>query len=148
KPHQRQPASPESPDQGNSPEENQQKRRHRRPPLLLERVGAEEDQAVLLDDEAPAGAVRLAAGLRVRTPHRIQNCPVDQRRQDFPQNEQDQNRRRASGQVWKQVLAQPDGPGEAGPCPHRARIRALYQFISAEIEWLIVRYTAMMIATP
>src|SRR5262249_17197082 len=106
--------------------------------MLFEGVGAEEDEAVLLGDEAPAGAARVVPGPGIGPPDRVDERPVDERCDDFPQKDHKHERHQSRHRVRKQVLSQP---------LHRRAIRALYQFMSAEIERLMVRYTAMMIAT-
>ena len=97
--------------------------------MLLERISAEEDEAVLVGDEAPAGARRLAAGLRIRTPDRIDEGPVDEPEQQFPEDDEKNQRQNPI------------------PYPHRST-RALYQFMSAEMLRLMVRYTPMMMTIP
>src|SRR5262245_46566795 len=138
-PHQREPPAPKGSYQRQAPENDQKNRCRSWAPVLLEGIGAEEDEAVLLDDEAPAGAARILAGARVRAPHRLDERPVEHRQDGFPKKEKQKNGKRRAAPPGEQVLAQP---------LHRSAIRALYQFMSAEIERLIVRYTAMMIATP
>ena len=54
------------------------------PPLLVVRVAAEDDESVLLDDHAPAGARaarRWQSRRRRAGQHRLHDRPVDQRRQ-------------------------------------------------------------------
>ncbi|KAG1443776.1 hypothetical protein G6F57_017996 [Rhizopus arrhizus] len=52
-----------------------------RTPLLIERIGAEQDQPVLLDDERPAGAARSTAFLSARRVEvGFDECPFHQRR--------------------------------------------------------------------
>src|SRR5688500_16424282 len=94
---------------------------------------------MLLGDEAPAGAARFAAGLGIGAPNGVEQGPVDERRYRLPKDQQHTDRQNRAGAAGKQVVAQP---------LHRSAIRALYQFMNAEIERLMVRYTAMMIATP
>ena len=52
--------------------------RQRRPPLLLVRVAAEQDQAPLLGDEAPARSWRRLAGRVVRRGDGVDHAPVEQ----------------------------------------------------------------------
>src|SRR4051812_25380832 len=93
--------------------------------MLLVRIRPEEDEAVLLGDEAPARAARRTAGVCVGLPDGVQESPVDE-----PPPEQDH-------QDEKEGVEKPG---------HRRR--ALNQFMNAEIARLIVRYTAMMTAMP
>ena len=82
---------------------------------------------MLLDDKAPAGAVRGAAGGGVGAPNGVDQRPV----REWHERCSNEERQR-------------DGQGPA----HRSATRALYQFMNAEIDRLTVRYTAMMMATP
>src|SRR5262245_12636888 len=107
--------------------------------MLLEGIGPEENEPMLLGDEPPAGAGGVVASPRVGPPDRVDERPVDERRNELPQNNQQNERHRAGHQIGKKIRSQP---------LHRRAIRALYQFMNAEIERLMVRYTAMMIATP
>src|SRR2546426_2438152 len=108
--------SPENPPGTKSPKQNQKDAGERGTPVLLVGIGAEEDEAVLLGDEAPAGALGGAAGLRVGLPRRLEQRPVDeppcQKGNDHPEN--------------------------GGQKPVHLR-RALYQFMNTEIDRLIVR---------
>src|SRR4026209_2523212 len=89
--------------------------------------------------DPPAAAARLVAGPGVGPPNRVDERPVDERRYAFPQNQKQENAQGRARPVREQVFPQP---------LHRRAIRALYQFMNAEIERLMVRYTAMMMATP
>src|SRR6185369_13105086 len=88
---------------------------------------------------SPAGAARVVAGPGIGPPDRVDERPVDDLKNRFQQQSDQQHGRQGAHPTGKQVLAQP---------PHRRAIRALYQFMNPEIERLMVRYTAMMIATP
>ena len=100
--------------------------------MLLKRIRSKQNKAVLVGDEAPAGARRGAARLGVRPPDGVDERPVDKGNDDLDQYNREQQ--------GKQRI-----PGEK---PFHRSTRALYQFISTEMERLIVRYTAMMIAMP
>ena len=133
------PPLPEQADGGKHPQADQDHAGEPRPPVLLVGIGAEQDEAVLLGDEAPAGALGVAAGLGVGAPDRVEERPVDDRRQAFPQQVEQEQRERRAHPAAEQIVAHP---------LHRKTIRALYQFMKPEIERLIVRYTAMMMAMP
>ena len=82
---------------------------------------------MLLDDEAPAGAVRCAARGGVGAPYGIDERPLNERCERHCDDERERDGKK---------LAQ------------RNATRALCQFMNAEIDRLTVRYTAMMMATP
>src|SRR5262245_39454735 len=107
--------------------------------MLLVRIGAEQDEAVFLGNQAPAGAVRLAAGLRIGLPHCVEERPVDEGRNGLPDHPENDERRDGLRPRAEEIVA--------GPL-HRKATLALYQFMNAEIDRLIVRYTAMMTAMP
>src|SRR6185369_2789254 len=143
-PDRAQPPMPEFPECGKNPKEKQNDRRHSRAPVLLEGIGAEQDEAVLLGDERPAGALCLAAGARIgRAPDRVDESPLQQGGQVAKCQPQDRQRREGTPPVGEQVVAKPLHPAS----PRSATCR-LYQFMNAEIDRLMVRNTAMMIATP
>src|SRR5688572_3701137 len=107
--------------------------------MLVVGIGTEQDEAVLLGDEAPAGAFAGAAGVGIGPPDRVEERPVDERRQGFPQQEKQKYREQAARPSPEQILPQP---------LHRSATCALYQFMNAEMERLMVRYTAMITAMP
>src|SRR6202007_3360539 len=110
------PPFPENPPAAEKPEQDQKDAGERGAPVLLVGIGAEQDEAVLLGDEAPAGALGGAAGLRVGLPHRVEQRPVD----EPPCQKGDEHSK----------------SGRQKPVHLR---RALYQFMNAEIDRLIVR---------
>src|SRR5438309_2020660 len=110
-PQQGEPPSPENPPGTKSPKQNQKDAGERGAPVLLVGIGAEEDEAVLLGDEAPAGALGGAAGLRVGLPHRVEPHPVDE-----PPCQKGN-----------------DHPKDGGQEPVHLR-RALYRFMNAVID--------------
>src|SRR5258706_4966538 len=93
--------------------------------MLLVRIGAERDQAMFLDDESPACPRGRAAGARIGLPHGAHQSPVD----ELPSQVKDHDEKKKVQNLFHRSLA-------------------LYQFISAEIARLIVRYTTMMMAMP
>ncbi len=86
--------------------------------MLLEGISPEEDEAMLLDDEAPASAVGAPACGRIRTPHGIDDRPLRERH-ECRHDEQAEH--------------------QAEKAPQRSATRALYQFMKSEIDRLIVR---------
>ena len=132
------PPLPEQADGGEHPQADQDHAGESRPPVLLVGIGAEQDEAMLLGDEAPAG-LGLAAGLRIRGARPRRGDPVDEQRQArFPS--------RYSSSSVNSVL--PMNQRNSAPPAHRKTILALYQFMKPEIERLMVRYTAMMMRCP
>jgi len=100
--------------------------------MLFKWIRPEKNEAVLVGDEAPAGASRGAAGLGVGPPDRVDECPVDERQGELDQQGCDHQR---------------DKRVPRNQLPHRST-RALYQFMNAEMLRLMVRYTIMIMAMP
>src|SRR5262249_30571179 len=86
------PRFPEETKTGKQPEGRKKKSRYRRAPVLLERIGAEQDEAVFLGDEAPARAGGGAAGGRIGSPHGPDERPFDEPVDAFPYEEQQEHR--------------------------------------------------------
>ncbi len=130
-----------------------------RPPLLLVGEGAEENVAVFLVDQRPAGAVAAAILAGRRRPHRVQHRPVQEVHEDRAGDDRQHHRGDAVAPAREQILAHPsqhagvdDGRSELGAFAgglidwhvghaqrSRSAMRLLYQFMKAEIDRLTER---------
>src|SRR5439155_17826817 len=116
-PDRREPPVPEQSNGTDEPQTDKQNRSERWTPVFFVRIGTEKDEAMLLGDETPAGAVRRAAGLGVGLPDRVEESPVDERRNELDQQNKDHERHERARPRGEEVL----------PKPLHLR-RALYQF--------------------
>src|SRR3979409_531257 len=142
------------------------------PPRLVERIGAEQNEPVLLGDDCPAGAKSTdratSAGLVARQrPDRVPETPLHEAHARLCEQEDQQQRDDRRGDRLERIGAQPpDHAAASGPARSRSTkgkwifrrvrhrshqrstsaVRALYQFMKRLMPRLMVRNTSMMSA--
>ncbi|GCC47512.1 hypothetical protein chiPu_0031615, partial [Chiloscyllium punctatum] len=113
-PQQEQLLAPEAAAARDHEQRDEDQHRKRRPPLLVERIGAEQDEAILLGDDGPAGAdaAQRAACAGVAAgddPDRIGDAPLPEADAGLAEQEQQQQGHDAGGDRGEQIGAQPGG---------------------------------------
>ena len=109
RPQPREPATPACGDRGDDQRGGDDRGCRGGAPLLGVRVAAEQDQAPLLGDEAPAGAgvVQRAAGGVVSLPDRVAEEPAQHRRQREREQGEDRDAGRGVADAAEEVDARP-----------------------------------------
>ncbi len=120
RPDQHELPAPEGTQAGHVEQRDEDQRGERRPPLLLERIGAEQDESVLLGDHRPARAeaARGTAGGGVvarHAPDRVQNAPLHEADQHLGDQREQQQRDDTRGDRREQIGAQPAQHGIGVP---------------------------------